>query len=177
MRNFVPQARAFSLGNISGLKNESPLIWTKVSNSVYVAKIFKTNRANDCQSICLADNDCKAMIYNKLLGQCSLNIGEGPYREIPLGNQSQFGISSCIKLGGGGTGITVDSIIFQSLCLHSTRHWCQTTIEISLYNFCKSKILKYSSSNLPYNFFRPPSSKMVNYIVKNRQIKKILQRR
>ena len=105
MRNFVPQARAFSLGNISGLKNESPLIWTKVLNSVYVAKIFKTNSADDCQSICLADNDCKAMIYNKLLGQCSLNVGEGPYREIPLGNQSQFGISSCIKLGGGGTGI------------------------------------------------------------------------
>ena len=104
LRNFVPQSRAFSLGNISGLKNESPLIWTKVSNSVYVAKSFKTNTAADCQTICLADNECKAMIYNKLLGQCSLNLGEGPYREIPLGNQSQFGISSCIKKSESGTG-------------------------------------------------------------------------
>ena len=41
---------------------------------------------------------------------------------------------------------TAGSIIFQSLCLHSTRHCYQTTIEISLYNFCKSKNIKYSSS-------------------------------
>ena len=41
---------------------------------------------------------------------------------------------------------TVDSIIFLLLCLHSTRHWCQTTVEISLYNFYKNKSLKYSSS-------------------------------
>ena len=102
LRNFVPQARSFSLGNISGLKNESPLIWTKVSNSVYVAKSFKTTTAADCQTICLADNDCKAMIYNKLLQQCSLNFGEGPYREISLGNESKFEISSCIKQEGGG---------------------------------------------------------------------------
>ena len=47
--------------------------------------------------------------------------------------------------------VTVDSTIFQSLCLHSTRHWCQTTIEISFYNFYKSKNLKYSSS-LQYFF-------------------------
>ena len=101
MRNFVPNARSFSLGNISGLKNESPLKWSMVSNSVYVAKYFKTKTAADCQLICLADNECKAMIYNKLLGQCSLNFGKGPYREIPLGNQSKFGISSCIKHGSG----------------------------------------------------------------------------
>ena len=75
-----------------------------VSNSVYVAKSFKTKTAIDCQSICIADNECQAMIFNKLLGQCSLNFGEGPYREIPLGNQNQFGISSCTKQGGSGTG-------------------------------------------------------------------------
>ena len=97
LRNFVPQSRAFSLGNISGLKSESPLKWTRIFNSVYVAKSVKTKTATDCQSICLADEDCKAMIFNGLLGQCSLNYGEGPYREIPLGSQSQFGISSCLK--------------------------------------------------------------------------------
>ena len=97
LRNFVPQSRTFSLGNISGLKSESPLKWTGISNSVYVAKSFKTKTATDCQSICLADEDCKAMIFNALLGRCSLNYGEGPYREIPLGSQSQFGISSCLK--------------------------------------------------------------------------------
>ena len=97
LRNFVPQSRAFSLGNISGLKSESPMKWTGISNSVYVANSVKTKTATDCQSICLADEDCKAMIFNGLLGQCSLNYGEGPYREIPLGNQSKFGISSCIK--------------------------------------------------------------------------------
>merc|ERR1719259_1555197 len=39
------------------------------------------------------------MIYNNLLGQCSLNFGEGPYREISLGSRTSFGISSCIKQG------------------------------------------------------------------------------
>ena len=54
---------------------------------------------------------------------------------------------------------TVDLIIFQFVYLHSTRHWCQTTIEISLYNFCKSKIQKYSSSNLPSIFSGPLAAK------------------
>ena len=33
---------------------------------------------------------------------------------------------------------TVDSRIFQSLCLYSTCHLCQTIIKISLYNFYKT---------------------------------------
>ena len=76
-----------------------------MSNSVYVARSLKTKTAEDCQMVCLADEDCKAMIYNQLLGQCSLNFGEGPYREIPLGNQSQFGISSCLKANKGNKGM------------------------------------------------------------------------
>ena len=45
---------------------------------------------------------------------------------------SLFITPSLLSLSRG----SVDSIIFQSLCLHSTRHWCQTSIEISHYNFC-----------------------------------------
>jgi len=33
----------------------------------------------------------------------------------------------------------VDSIIFQPLCLHSTRHWCHTTIEYTCTTFVKAK--------------------------------------
>ena len=97
LRHFIPNGRSFSLGNVSGLKNESPSLWSQVSNSVYVAKSLKTDSAEDCQAVCLADNDCKAMIFNELLGHCSLSYGTGPYRTIPLGSQDKFGISSCLK--------------------------------------------------------------------------------
>ena len=77
-----------------------------MSNSVYVARSLKTKTAKDCQMVCLADEDCKAMIYNQLLGQCSLNFGEGPYREISLTpGTSQFGISSCLKVNKSNKGM------------------------------------------------------------------------
>jgi len=96
LRNFVPGGRSFSLGNISGLKNESPTAWSQISNSVYVGKSLTVNTAEECRIVCLADDDCNAMIFNALLNQCSLNYGEGPFREIPLG-PNDFGISSCQK--------------------------------------------------------------------------------
>ena len=97
LRNFFPGGRSFSLGNVSGLKNESPSVWSQQSNSVYVAKYLKTDSAEACRAVCLADNDCKAMIFNYLLGQCSLSYGAGPYRNIPLGSKDKFEIYSCLK--------------------------------------------------------------------------------
>merc|ERR1712029_226688 len=94
LRNFIPGGRSFALGNISGLKNESPIAWSQISNSVYVGKSLSVDTAEYCKIVCLADNNCNTMIFNELLSQCSLNYGKAPFREIPL-NPNQFGISSC----------------------------------------------------------------------------------
>jgi len=97
LRNFVPRGRSVLPGYVSGLKNESPSAWAQISNSVYVAKSISVSSPEGCQMICLADNNCNAMIFNQALGQCSLSYGKGPFIEIPLPNNSPFGISSCLK--------------------------------------------------------------------------------
>ena len=43
LRKFAPGGRSFSVGNLSGLKNESPSEWKKIENSVYVGRKFKTS--------------------------------------------------------------------------------------------------------------------------------------
>ena len=91
-----------------------------------------------------------------------VSCGDRP-TNYPMERNKQVMINSpCKYYTQSKTIRTVDSRIFSHFA--STAQW-QTTIEISFYNFCKSKILKYLSSNLPYIFFRPPSSKMVYYIV------------
>lgn len=97
LRKFAPGGRSFSVGNLSGLKNESPSEWKKIENSVYVGRKFKTSTAGNCKTACDIDNDCSTMIYNQFLQQCSINYGSGPFREIPLPLNNPLGISSYQK--------------------------------------------------------------------------------
>ena len=97
LRKFVPGGRSFSVGNLSGLKNESPDNWKGIQNSVYVGRSLKTSSAVACQTACDVDNDCRTMIFNQLLQQCSINYGGGLVREIPLPPNNPLGISSYAK--------------------------------------------------------------------------------
>ena len=97
LRKFAPGGRSFSVGNLSGLKNESPSEWKKIENSVYVGRKFKTSTAGNCKTACDIDSDCSTMIYNQFLQQCSINYGSGPFREIPLPPNNPLGISSYQK--------------------------------------------------------------------------------
>ena len=59
---------------------------------------MKARVCEACQEFCKHDGDCKAVIFNKLFGQCSLIYGDGPFREIELPPQFEcFGISSAHK--------------------------------------------------------------------------------
>jgi len=98
LRNYTPGGRAFSFGNLSGLKNENPSIWKQITDTVYVGMMMKARVCEACQEFCKHDGDCKAVIFNKLFGQCSLIYGDGPFREIELPPQFEcFGISSAHK--------------------------------------------------------------------------------
>jgi len=95
LRTFTPGSRAFSFGNLSGLRNESPSVWREKLNSVYVGKLVTAYSCQQCSNLCKADSQCKSMIYNNLYKQCSFNYGTGTLRTIALPSIFNcFGISS-----------------------------------------------------------------------------------
>jgi len=95
LRTFTPGGRAFSFGNVSGLKYESPSQWKSKVNSVYVGKLVTAYSCSQCSNLCMANSRCRSMIYNNLYKQCSFNYGTGNLRTITLpSNFRRFGISS-----------------------------------------------------------------------------------
>lgn len=98
LRNYSPGGRSFSVGGLSGLRDESATTWTTVGNSIQVGKLLKASTCEACHSACSADDSCKTMVFNALLGECSLNYGDGPYRTSQVDTEYQcLGISSAYK--------------------------------------------------------------------------------
>ena len=98
LRNFVPATRAFSLGNLSGLKNEAYTSWTLQLNSVYVGRLETTETCGQCTTLCQMDPQCKSVIFNGGFQQCSFNYGTGPVQAISLPPVFNFfGIRSSLK--------------------------------------------------------------------------------
>ena len=100
LRKFAPGGRSFSVGNLSGLKNESPSEWKKIENSVYVGRKFKTSTAGNCKTACDIDSDCSTMIYNQFIQQCSINYGSAwwwSFQGDSLPSNNPLGISSYQK--------------------------------------------------------------------------------
>ena len=80
------------------MRDESATTWTTVGNSIQVGKALKASSCEACQSACTADDSCKTMVFNQLLGECSLNYGDGPYRTTQLDTKYHcMGISSAHK--------------------------------------------------------------------------------
>ena len=72
--------------------------WNTITNSAYVGKVLSTSSCEACRSACLADDSCTYMTYNDMLGECSLNHGEGPLREMAVeARLACMGISSAYK--------------------------------------------------------------------------------
>merc|ERR1712217_319378 len=95
LRNYNPDGRATSFGNLSGLKDEASTIWKQIPDSVYVGKVMKTESSQSCLEMCKLDQNCEVMIFNQLFGQCSFFYGDGQYRVLPLPpNFDCLGISS-----------------------------------------------------------------------------------
>jgi len=98
LRTFEPTARAFSFGNLSGFKYESPTIWTQAKNTVLVGRLETTSTCVQCLNLCITSPGCKTVIYNQLFGECSLNYGTGSLISIALPPIFDcFGISSAIN--------------------------------------------------------------------------------
>ena len=90
------------MGGLSGLREESVTSWINIGNSQQVGKSLKASTCAACQSACSADDNCKTMIFNELLSECSLNYGDGPYRASQVDSKYQcFGISSAYKTCDG----------------------------------------------------------------------------
>jgi len=96
LRNWPPGGRSFSIGRLSGLRDEEG--WTKIPNSAYVGKVLSTSSCQDCHSACVADNNCQTVVFNQMLTECSLNYGRGPFLETKLHDRyACMGISSAYK--------------------------------------------------------------------------------
>jgi len=96
LRNFHPNERAFSSGNLSGLKNENYRRWTRKTNSVWVGKkIMHVETCDDCFKRCKEDHRCKSVIHSKSIQQCTFNYGTEPLIALALPPQAQ--ISSAQK--------------------------------------------------------------------------------
>merc|ERR1711973_82398 len=100
LRYFAPTARAFSLGNFSGKRNEPSTSYSIQVNSVWVAKKTNTQNCQQCSLHCKADTQCKSVIFNRAFRECSFNYGNnGPLTAISLPPQfSSFGIASAYKM-------------------------------------------------------------------------------
>ena len=98
LRNFGPSARAFSFGNLSGLKNEPLADWTAVQNSVYVGRLISKQTCGECKKACNFDPQCTSIIHNRVFSQCSFNFGTGPTNIISLPlNFASYGISTSFR--------------------------------------------------------------------------------
>ena len=99
LRYFEPTTRSFSLGIMSGKRNEDYSLWSRQVNSVWVAKMTRTHTCQQCSKQCKADPQCKSVIFNKAFEECSFNYGNiGPLTAILLPSQfSFFGIASAYK--------------------------------------------------------------------------------
>jgi len=96
IRNWTPGGRSFSIGRISGRRDETG--WKEVPNSAYAGKVLSTSSCQACHLTCAADNDCQVMTFNEMLGECSLNYGEGPFLETELSARyTCMGIASAYK--------------------------------------------------------------------------------
>lgn len=114
LRNYAPGGRSFTLGGLSGLREESVTSWINIGNSHQVGKSLKASTCAACQSACSADDNCKTMIFNELLSECSLNYGDGPYRASQVDSKYQcFGISSAYKTcDGSQNSFNIPSMVF-----------------------------------------------------------------
>ena len=98
LRDFGPSARAFSFGNLSGLKNEPLADWTAVQNSVYVGRLISTRTCTECTKACRFDPKCKSIIHTSVFNQCSFNFGTGPTTIVSLPfTFFGYGISTAYK--------------------------------------------------------------------------------
>jgi len=96
LRNFHPNERASSSGNLSGLKYEDYHVWTSTTNSVWVGKrIMHVRTCDDCFKLCKRDYRCKSVIHSKRIQQCTFNYGTEPLTALALPPHAQ--ISSAQK--------------------------------------------------------------------------------